>query len=174
MRLLPLLLIALGLAGCARSDLPPVQAVGALDLQRYSGRWYEIARYDHIFERGMVAVTADYTPLPDGRVGVVNAGRRGGLDGTEARAEAVAWLPDPAEPAKLRVRFFWPFWGSYWVLALDPGYRWAVVGHPSRDYLWFLARTPALAPGDRAAMEAAARAQGFDLARLVEVAQPGR
>lgn len=172
MRLPALLLAILGLTACARPDARPVTTVPALDLARYLGRWYEIARYDHSFERGLVAVTADYALLPDGRISVVNAGRRGALDGPVASATAVAWLPDAAEPARLRVRFFWPFYGAYWVLGVDPGYRWAVVGHPSRDYLWLLARTPVIAAEDRAAMDAVARGQGFDLDRLVEVAQP--
>lgn len=160
--------LGLALAACsARAPAPPPGLV--VDWQLYAGRWYELARYDHGFERGLVGVTADYTALPDGAIRVVNAGRRGALDGPEKRAEARA---EAVGPAELSVTFFWPFSGAYRVLALDPGYRWAVVGSSTRGYLWFLHRSPQADPADWAAMEAAATALGYDLAPLIRVQQP--
>jgi apolipoprotein D and lipocalin family protein len=158
----------LTIAACAaRAPAPPAGLV--VDWDRYAGRWYELARYDHGFERGLVAVTADYAKLPDGAISVVNAGRRGTLDGTPKRAEARA---EAVGPAELSVTFFWPFSGAYRVLALDPGYRWAVVGSSTRGYLWFLHRSPQADPADWAEMEAAATALGYDLAPLIRVQQP--
>ena len=152
------------LAGC--SSRPDPAVVPRLDLDHYAGTWYEVARFDHAFERDMTDVTATYTVQEDGTIQVVNAGIR---HGERHQAQAVAWRPDAAEPAKLRVQFFWPFSGAYWVLGLDPDYRWAVVGHPSRDYLWFLARTPVVDPATRSAMEDVARSAGYDLTGLLIV-----
>ncbi len=159
-------------AGCATRAAPPPATVPRVDLARYAGTWYELARFPNRFERGLVAVTATYTLRDDGTVAVRNAGRERTLDGPERTADGVAWLPDPADTAKLRVRFFWPFSGAYWIIALEEDYRWAVVGHPDRDYLWFLSRTPQLDGETWSAMEAAALAQGFDIRRLERTLQP--
>jgi apolipoprotein D and lipocalin family protein len=146
--------------------------VPSVDLARYAGTWYELARFPNRFERGLVAVTATYTLRDDGTVGVRNAGRQQTVDGPEQSVDGYAWVPDPTDTAKLRVRFFWPFHGAYWVIALADDYRWAVVGSPGRDYLWLLSRTPQLPPEDWATMEAAAAAQGFDTTLLERIAQP--
>ncbi len=140
-----------------------------MDWARYAGTWHELARYDHGFERGLVAVTATYTALPEGQIGVVNAGRKETLDGPRKQATASA---EVTGPATLAVTFFWPFSGDYRVLALDPAYRWAVVGSSTRAYLWFLHRQPQAPAADWTAMEAAAVAAGFDLTPLLRVAQP--
>jgi apolipoprotein D and lipocalin family protein len=159
---------AMLLAGCAaRAPQPPAGL--AVDWQRYLGTWHELARFDHGFERGLVAVTATYAMRPDGGIAVVNAGRRGTLDGTPSSATGRATI---AGPASLSVTFFWPFSGDYRVLGLDPGYRWAVVGSSTMAYLWFLHRAPQASAEDWAAMEAVARTAGYDLGGLIRVAQP--
>lgn len=165
--------IALVLSGC-RSPLPPLEAVNEVDLDRYLGRWYEIASFPQRFQRGCVASQAHYTRRDDGRIRVENACRDGSFDAEWRRAEGVAWVSNPSESnAKLKVQFFWPFRGDYWIIELDPDYRYAVVGHPSRDYLWILSRTPAMDPQAYEALLARIAAHGFDVGRLNPTPQPG-
>jgi apolipoprotein D and lipocalin family protein len=119
-----------------------LQTVPSVDLNRYLGMWYEIARYPNRFQRSCHKSTATYSLRDDGDIRVVNACRRNGPDGEEKSVEGKAWVVDKATNAKLRVRFFWPFWGSYWIIDLGKDYEYAVVGHPDRNYLWILSRTP--------------------------------
>jgi apolipoprotein D and lipocalin family protein len=164
---------ALSLAACQSASAPPLEAVTGIDLARYAGRWYEIASFPHYFQRGCFATAASYSLMDDGRVRVVNECRDGSLDGELRRAEGVAWLADPESPeAKLKVQFFWPFRGNYWVIELDPSYRYAVVGEPSRDYLWILSREPTLEPLLYERLLARIEAHGYDSTRLVRTAQP--
>lgn len=155
----------------------PVGTVDAVDLDRYVGRWFEIARFPNRFQRGCAGdVTASYTRRADGRIDVVNRCRAG--DGRVTEASGIARVVDPRTSAKLKVRFapawlsFLPWvWGDYWIVGLAQDYSWAVVGSPNRDYLWILARTPALEATDYAAALATARASGFDVDRLVPTSQ---
>lgn len=156
----------------ARRGLPPLRTVGHVDLERYAGAWFEIASFPQRFEKGCVASRAEYTLRPDGTVDVVNRCRDRTFDGPERRAEGTARVVDPTTNAKLAVTFFWPFRGDYWVIDLDPDYRFAVVGHPSRDYLWILARTPALDAATYDGIVARLAAQGYDTSRLRPMPQP--
>jgi len=113
-----------------------------LDINRYLGKWYEIARYDHRFERGLVGVTATYSFREDGKIKVVNSGFKETLDGKRSDATGKAKIPDPTIPSKLKVSFFWFFYGDYFVLELEENYQWAVIGSSSDKYLWILSRTP--------------------------------
>ena len=121
---------------------PLLEVVEHVDLDRYLGTWYEIASYPAWFQRGCTAVTAEYSFRDDGLIRVVNSCRKGSLDGPLKRSTGRAKVVDEATNAKLKVSFFGPFWGDYWVIDLDPEYRWAVVGVPNRKYLWILSRTP--------------------------------
>jgi apolipoprotein D and lipocalin family protein len=160
------------LSACAHApEGLPLRTVDRVDLQRYAGRWYEIATIPMSFQKGCVAVTATYTLRPDGDVAVVNTCRQETLDGPERSAEGKAWSVDPSN-AKLEVQFFWPFHGSYWVIDLDPDYRWAVVGHPSRTYLWILSRSPRLDDATYDGILSRLRAQSYDLTLLVKTPQP--
>lgn len=160
------------LAACAHAPVgPPLRTVEHVDLQRYAGRWYEIATIPMSFQKGCVGVTADYTIREDGDVDVVNTCRKETLDGPVKVATAKAWSVDPSN-ARLEVRFFWPFTGDYWIIDLDPDYRWAVVGHPSREYLWILSRTPRMDDGVYEGILSRLRAQSYDLAKLVKTPQP--
>jgi apolipoprotein D and lipocalin family protein len=133
---------ALGLvAGCG-AVYPPLAVVEMVDLDRYTGRWYEIARYPNWFERGCVGVTADYTLRDDGRIDVVNTCFESSLDGPSREIRGSARVVDSTTNAKLKVTFFRPFEGDYWIIDLDEDYRYAVVGAPSRRFLWILSRTP--------------------------------
>jgi apolipoprotein D and lipocalin family protein len=160
----------LALPACALLERghPPLETAAAVDLERYLGTWYEIARYPNRFQRGCSATTATYTRRSDGSIGVRNeCDRDGARDGIDGRA----WLAGD-DPARLRVRFFWPLFAPYWILAVGAGYEWALVGTPDRDYLWILARTPTLDPATFDAIAALARERGFDPALLARTPQP--
>jgi apolipoprotein D and lipocalin family protein len=155
------------LAPLARADddlPPPVASVAAVDLARYLGKWYEIASFPLFFQsvcRG--DTSAEYALRDDGDISVTNRCRSGnGFSQIVGRA----WTVEDSGNARLKVQFFWPFRGDYWVIGLDPDYRWAVVGNPNRRYLWILSRTPALPAEALAAALQAASAQHFDLTRL--------
>jgi len=142
-RVLAVTATALLLGGC-NAFYPPLDVVDNVEIERYTGRWYEIARYPNSFERGCVGVTADYALRSDGRVDVVNTCRIGSLDGNVKTIEGVARVVDERTNAKLAVTFFWPFEGDYWILELGDEYEYAVVGEPSRSFLWILSREPTM------------------------------
>jgi apolipoprotein D and lipocalin family protein len=159
------------LFGCAaRRSLAVVQHV---DLERYMGTWYEIARYPASFERNCVASTAEYTLRDDCKVEVVNRCRVCSFDGRERSIRGVARVVDPETNARLKVAFFWPFEGDYYIIMLDDDYRWAVVGEPRRRYLWILSRTRQLDPAAYDAILARLPEFGYDPARLELTPQPG-
>jgi len=139
-------LLSLVVAGCPTVDetlFPPLETVSAVDINRYSGKWYEIAKYPVVFENGCVDVTAEYTVLEDGAVRVVNT--CGSTDGSSRDIVGSATVTDPSTNAKLRVSFFGPLFGApYWIIELDDDYQYAVVGDPTREFLWILSRTPSL------------------------------
>ncbi len=144
-RLLMIAAIAwIPIAGGCNAINPPLDVVEKVDLGSYTGRWYEIARYPNSFERGCVGVTADYSLRQDGRINVLNTCREGSLDGNVRTIEGVARVVDPSTNAKLAVTFFGPFEGDYWILELGNDYEYAVVGDPSRKFLWILSREPVL------------------------------
>ena len=177
MKRLAILLLALG--ACAAPPAgPPVQTVAAVDLGRYLGTWYEIARLPNAFQDGRgrtcVDTTATYALRPDGQVAVTNRCLDAKDGNREVVATATAYAVQGSNGARLRVTFFWPFYGDYWVIGLDPDYRWAVVGAPGRNFLWLLSRTPQMAPDDHAAAIGIAAAQGFDIARLQPTPQATR
>ena len=153
-----------------------VRTVPAVDLNRYAGDWFEIARFPNRFQRQCTGnVTASYARRADGRIDVVNRCRTS--TGME-EARGVARVVDEKTNARLKVRFAPAFlsflpsvWGDYWILALADDYSWVVVGSPDREYLWILARNPALDEASFARALAAARANGFDVDRLERTAQ---
>ena len=171
------MLVWVSLAGAARAQEAPVRTVDHVDLDRYLGDWFEIARFPNSFQRDCAGdVRASYARREDGRIDVINRCRDAA--GGVSEAHGVARVVDDATSAKLEVRFapaflsFLPFvWGDYWILGLAEDYSWAVVGSPDRDYLWILARTPTV--GDRAYEAAldAARQNGFDVSRLATTPQ---
>jgi apolipoprotein D and lipocalin family protein len=145
-----------------------LEPVRGFETERYLGRWYEIARLDHSFERGLSRVTADYSRRDDGGIRVLNRGYDE-TGGAWKEAEGKAYTLGEADVASLKVSFFGPFYGGYHVIALDPGYRWALVAGPSRDYLWILARAPELDPAIYARLVAQADAGGFPVEQLIRV-----
>jgi len=171
------ILVALALASASLwAETPkPLDLVPSLDLPRYLGRWYEVARYQHGFEKTLVGATAEYALRDDGRVSVLNSGFKKTLDGKYTDVKAVAWRPDDAVPGALKVKFFGLFTSDYLVFGLDDvDYQWALVGNNTRKYLWFLSRTPEVAPELLEKMKGIAEAQGYDLSTLYMVPQKAR
>jgi len=151
------------MAACT-NNYAPLKTVGQVDIARYSGTWYEIARYDHSFERGCSNVTATYT-LEDGDdIRVLNRCTTE-QNGTK-EAMGIAYATD-ASNSRLKVSFFRPFYGDYWILMLGEEYDYAVVGTPSREYLWILSRRPTLEAEIRAGILARLPELGYDTSRLI-------
>jgi len=156
----------------ASAETGPLRVVSRVDLARYTGTWYEIASFPQRFQKGCTGSSASYRLRPDGRIEVVNRCWRDSLTGRETIARGRARVVDTATNAKLKVSFFWPFWGDYWIIDLGADYEYAVVGHPRRNYLWILSRTRTLAPGTYAGILRRLEAQGYDLGRLQRTLQP--
>jgi apolipoprotein D and lipocalin family protein len=165
-------LAALVLAAGAASAAAPLATVGSVDLARYAGQWHEVAKYPNRFQQQCVGdTTATYALRDDGKVSVVNRCRtRDGHEEVSGVARRLDGRTDRLQVSFLPAALRWlPIgWGDYWVIELASDYRYAVVGEPSRQYLWVLSRTPALSPEDRRAIEARLPAHGYDPARLVD------
>jgi apolipoprotein D and lipocalin family protein len=176
--LLTSLLVLFGGASPGARAGGQVQTVPRVDLDRYYGSWFEIARYPNRFQKSCASdVVAEYAPRPDGRIQVVNRCRR--ADGTTSQASGVARLATrDGSNARLEVRFAPAFlsfipavWGDYWIIGLADDYSYAVVGDPGRSYLWILSRTPELAGPVYSRLLDLVRSQGFDPSRLVRTKQ---
>ena len=159
------------IGGCQnkKSDKMNTETVKEVDLQRYLGKWYEIARFDHSFERGLVGATATYSMRDDGKIKVLNQGYKNTLDGELSKAEGKAKLTD--EPGKLKVSFFWIFYADYYILELDANYQWALIGSKSDKYLWILSRTPKLEDNVKNLILHHAAKRGYDTSKLIWVEQ---
>jgi apolipoprotein D and lipocalin family protein len=155
------LLALLALLGCASPA--PLPVVDAVDLQRYAGRWYVWARFDHTFERGCSCSVAEYTVMPD-YVKVMNYCLEGGSWRT---IEGKAFPVEGSNNAKLKVQFFWPFKGDYYIIALDSTYQHVLVGEPGRSYLWMMSRTPQVDESVYTSLVKEAEAKGFDTKKLM-------
>ena len=154
-----------------RLKLPPLTVVEKVDIARYMGTWYEIASFPQSFQEGCTGTTANYTLRDDGEVDVVNRCNKGSLDGEEDSAEGRARVTDPSTNAKLEVSFFRPFWGEYWIIDLGAEYEYAVVGHPGRDYLWILSRTPTMDPTVYEEIEKRLLSKHYQVKRLQKTLQ---
>lgn len=164
----------LGLAACGATQptAETPRTVESVDVPRYLGLWHEVARLPQRFQDSATLrceeVTAEYAPLDDGRISVRNSCVNALDPARPTRlATGQAYVLEGSNNTRLRVSFFWPFYGDYWVLGLDPDYRWALVGAPSRRSLWLLSRTPSLPPAEMERALAIAREQGFDLGPLI-------
>lgn len=165
-------LMAVLLSGVAYAKDAPLPVVDSVDLDRYLGTWYEIARYPAWFQRDCTAVTAEYSLRDDGKIGVVNSCRKKTLDGKFKQANGRAKIVDKSTNAKLKVSFFGPFWGDYWIIDLDPEYKWAVVGMPNRKYLWILSRSPELSKEIFDGIVSRLPELGYDPSKLLMTEQP--
>ena len=157
---------AVALAGCVSGPKVDNTPVAALDLNRYLGEWYEIARFDHSFERGVEQAKANYTQNADGTIKVVNTGIRDGKPKT-----AIGKGKTTDTPGLLRVSFFGPFYADYRVMLIDKDYTYALVGSGSADYLWLLSRSPELSETAKSELLYEARRRGYVTDKLIWVKQ---
>jgi apolipoprotein D and lipocalin family protein len=158
--------------GRAPSHLPELKVVENFEVSRYLGLWYEVGAIPQSFQKGCTGTTAEYSLINESTVRVVNRCFQDSLDGELRVAHGKAKISDLSEPAKLKVSFFWPFSGAYWVIELGDNYEYAVVGHPSRDYLWVLSRTPQMDPVVYEEILERQAAKGYDISRVVKSIQP--
>jgi apolipoprotein D and lipocalin family protein len=169
------LMLILALAGVAAADeKPPLATVSEVDLARYMGTWYEIAAFPQRFQKGCHCTTALYEMTDQGYVRVINSCRKDGPQGKLKTAKGKAFIVAGSGNAKLRVQFFWPFRGDYWIIDLAEDYSYAVVGAPNRDYLWILARTPVMDEVLYQEILARVKDKGFDIGRLRKTDQSCR
>lgn len=162
---------AASLAGCATKPLP-TRTVAYVDLNRYLGKWYVIANIPYWLEQGKVASFDTYSMRPDGRMNNIFTFRKSSLDAPQTSWRGVAWVVNHESNAEWRVRFLWPFYSTYLVLALDPQYQWAVVATPGHKLLWVLARERHLDETTYSKILQLIAAQGYDTNRLHPVPQP--
>lgn len=165
--------LILGLNGFAQSvTLPPLEVVPQVDLNRYIGKWYEIASFPQFFTANCVASTAEYSLLANGDVKVDNKCHDKTINGPIRSVMGRAWVVDKTTNAKLNVQFFWPFWGRYWVIDLGKNYEYAVVGHPNRDFLWILSRTPQMDTATFQKILDRLKLQHYNIEKLIKNPQP--
>lgn len=154
----------------AKSQTEPT-VVKAVDLKKYQGLWYEIARLPNFFERKLKCATATYTIRPDGKITVKNAGNYITEPQKKSAVEGIAWVPDIKNPGKLKVQFFWPFSADYWILFLEQDYKYVLVGGPDHKYLWILAREKTMDDKTYQMLLQKAISNGYDVSTIIRVAQ---
>ncbi len=156
----------------SNQELINTTTVSELNLDKYLGTWYEIARFPHSFEKDLVGVTANYQLREDGKIKVTNSGYKNTLDGEYDEAIGKAKIPDPInDPGKLKVSFFLFFYGDYYVLKLDENYQYALIGSSTPKYLWILSRTPQMDDETYNMLVAEAQQRGYDISKLYKVPQ---
>lgn len=154
------------------SNYSPLPTVRSVDLDRYAGKWYEIASFPQRFQKGCTCTTAEYTPTDKGYIEVLNSCRKDSINGKLSTAKGKAFIESGSGNARLKVQFFWPFRGKYWIIDLADDYSYAVVGHPNREYLWILARQPHMDSVVYNGVLDRIRNNGFDVSRLNKTIQP--
>ncbi|MBN2198375.1 MAG: lipocalin family protein [Candidatus Aminicenantes bacterium] len=159
-------LILLGAATLGAKDVPPLETVPEVDLQKYMGKWYEIAAFPQRFQKGCHCTTAEYAMTHKEYVSVLNICRKDSAQGKISRARGKAFIVEGSGNAKLKIQFFWPFRGNYWIIDLAADYSYAVVGDPSRDYLWILSRSPRMDASLYDEIVDGCARKGFDVNRL--------
>ncbi|GAB5557179.1 MAG: lipocalin family protein [Schleiferiaceae bacterium] len=162
--------MALGLfflLGCSSSE--DMTVVESVELEKYMGTWYDIAHFPKSFQNGCSCISAEYAIESDSRVSVVNSCTE--IDGNVRKAEGHAYIADKETNAKLRVSFFWPFYGDYWIIDLAEDYSYALVGSPDRESLWVLARERTLPEKTFESILDTAQSRGFDITRIELVSQ---
>ena len=148
-----------------------LSTVEKVDIKKYEGEWFEIARLPNSFEKGLNCVTATYTLKENNKIEVLNKGYSIKDKGKIKTAQGRAWVPDSELPGRLKVSFFWPFSGDYYIISLDEEYKYALVGDPSRKYLWILSRTKNLDDKVYSDLLELAKTNGFDISNIIKVNQ---
>ena len=154
-----------------KSPIPELQTVAFVDMDRYLGKWYEIARYPHSFEEECYGATAFYKKKKDGTIKVINQCRLGSMQGKLKEAIGEVTVGDIKTNSKLKVQFFWPFKGNYWIIHLDKDYQIAIVSEPNRQYIWILSRSPYLDPEILKTLKLKLVNKGFILDHLIMTPQ---
>jgi len=166
-RIAPILLITMQFfVNCCTMSQNPPTVTDAVDLQKYAGKWYEIASYPMSFQKDCYCVTADYSITDKGYVKVYNSCRKGGVNGKKKDITGKAFPVEGTNNVKLKVQFFWPFKADYWVIDKAEDYSWAVVSGPNRKYLWILSRTPGMQEETWQYITGRLVKNGFDLTKL--------
>jgi apolipoprotein D and lipocalin family protein len=166
-----LIFLPLIISSCATKDsidIKSLKTVNFVNIERYIGQWYEISRYEHRFQKGCVGSKATYSLRDDGKIAVVNECLDKSSSGKLRSIKGKAWVVDKETNAKLKVSFFGPFSGDYWIIDLGDDYEYAVVGHPSRKYLWVLSRTPEMDENVYSEILARLQKQGYDISKLIK------
>lgn len=162
------LLLLFALIGC--KSYPELPVVSHVDLNKYIGKWYEIAAFPQSFEKGCYCTTAEYN-IKEDYIEVINTCRKNGINGEINQAKGKAFVKDNQSNAKLSVQFFWPFRGDYWIIELAEDYSYAVVGDPSRKYLWILSRSPKMSDDIYNMLLEKIKSKGFDITKLKKAIQ---
>ena len=163
--------LLVGLCATTMGQTIDNSTITAFDLDRYLGKWYEIARYDHSFERDLVGCKANYSMRDDGKIKVVNSGHLKTLDGPYKESIGKARAKKNGTPGQLQVSFFGPFYGDYNIMELAPDYSYSVVGSNSPRYLWILSRVPQLTTATKDKILRNLRQRGYDTTKLIWVEQ---
>lgn len=150
-----------------------LETVPKVDIDKYAGTWYEIASFPQRFQNGCHCTTATYTETDKDYLLVENKCRKNSIDGKVSDISGKAFIVPGTGNAKLKVQFFWPFRGKYWIIDLAEDYSYAVVGHPNREYLWILSRTPQMDEVIYEAIVARASEKNFDVKKLRKTVQKG-
>ena len=169
-KLLIYLSLIIFLTNCS-DDMKPLNTVDHVDIDKYLGKWYEIARLPNSFEKGLICCTADYSMREDGKITVLNSGHPDKNPEKVETAKGKAWLPDKDVTSKLKVQFFWPFRGDYYIFHLDDDYQYVLVGAPNRKYLWLLSRTPAIEDALFNELMEIAKTNDFDISTIYKTPQ---
>jgi len=148
-----------------------LETVPQVDLDKYVGTWYEIAAFPQRFQKGCHSTTATYSKTDKGYIIVENRCRKDSINGKESSIKGKAFIVPDTGNAKLKVQFFWPFKGKYWIIDLAEDYSYAVVGHPNRDYLWILCRTPQMDDQTYTAVVDRIKEKDFDMTKLRKTVQ---
>lgn len=158
--------------GCSSSQkIKNMQLVDEVNLNRFVGKWYEIARFPHSFEKGLVGVTATYKQMDNGKIKVINQGYKDSFDGKLKKAVGKAKLAKSGNPAHLKVSFFWFFYADYLILELGDNYEYALIGSTSDKYLWILSRSPQMDNDTYSMLVQKAKERGYDTGKLSLVPQ---
>ncbi|TAE47950.1 MAG: hypothetical protein EAZ89_16435 [Bacteroidetes bacterium] len=161
-----LILILLFSMSTATSLAQTLQAVPYVDLKKYAGKWYEIASFPQSFQKGCNCTTAEYTVTDKGYVTVENRCNKDSVTGKPSYIKGKAFVDENSGNAKLKVQFFWPFKGKYWIIELADDYSYAVVGHPNKKYLWILSRTPVMNGTLYQQIISRVKEKGFDISKI--------
>ncbi len=164
-----LISITLSLFSCrSEKNLP---TVGELNINQYTGKWFEIARLPNRFEKGLDCVSATYSIKEDGNIEVFNQGRKFAKSNQISKITGKAWMPNTNYPGRLKVQFFWPFAGNYYVIYLNDNYTLALVGDPSRKFLWVLSKNKIVSDSDYSRLITIAKNNEFTVGNVIKINQ---